>query len=129
MALLHSTRTSRAIISSVRKGRRNSYQVHRYLSGRDKLFRVSEEVQDALATGKPVVALETTIYTHGKMTRLGTFFATYTKGSFLLRQAFPIPKMSPCPLASNRSSASMAGSLPRSASSMAQPVLVWELRS
>ncbi|EXJ95450.1 hypothetical protein A1O1_00572 [Capronia coronata CBS 617.96] len=37
----------------------------RSLSGRDKLFRVSEEVQDALATGKPVVALETTIYTHG----------------------------------------------------------------
>lgn len=29
------------------------------------MFRVSEEVQDALATGKPVVALETTIYTHG----------------------------------------------------------------
>ncbi|ETI28077.1 hypothetical protein G647_00526 [Cladophialophora carrionii CBS 160.54] len=35
------------------------------VTGRDKLFRVSEEVQDALATGKPVVALETTIYTHG----------------------------------------------------------------
>jgi hypothetical protein len=34
-------------------------------SVRDKLFHVSEEVQDALATGKPVVALETTIYTHG----------------------------------------------------------------
>ncbi|QKX58909.1 uncharacterized protein TRUGW13939_06037 [Talaromyces rugulosus] len=30
-----------------------------------KFFRVSEEVRDALATGKPVVALETTIYTHG----------------------------------------------------------------
>jgi len=37
----------------------------RSISGRDRLFRVSEEVQDALATGKPVVALETTIYTHG----------------------------------------------------------------
>jgi pseudouridine-5'-phosphate glycosidase/pseudouridine kinase len=32
---------------------------------RSSLFKVSEEVQDALATGKPVVALETTIYTHG----------------------------------------------------------------
>lgn len=31
-----------------------------------KFFRVSEEVTDALATAKPVVALETTIYTHGK---------------------------------------------------------------
>lgn len=30
-----------------------------------KIFRVSEEVQEAIATGKPVVALETTIYTHG----------------------------------------------------------------
>ncbi len=70
MALLYGTRTSRAIIRSVRQGRLNSYQVHRCLSGRDKLFRVSEEVQDALATGKPVVALETTIYTHGKMTCL-----------------------------------------------------------
>lgn len=28
-------------------------------------FKVSEEVRDALQTGKPVVALETTIYTHG----------------------------------------------------------------
>ena len=33
--------------------------------GRDRFFRVSEEVQEALNTGKPVVALETTIYTHG----------------------------------------------------------------
>lgn len=37
----------------------------RYTSGRNKLIRISEEVQDAIATGKPVVALETTIYTHG----------------------------------------------------------------
>ena len=35
--------------------------------GRDRFFRVSEEVQDALKTGKPVVALETTIYTHGEL--------------------------------------------------------------
>ena len=35
-------------------------------SGRERFFRVSEEVQDALNTGKPVVALETTIYTHGE---------------------------------------------------------------
>ncbi|KAJ5783538.1 uncharacterized protein N7518_009215 [Penicillium psychrosexuale] len=30
-----------------------------------RFFKVSDEVRDAIATGKPVVALETTIYTHG----------------------------------------------------------------
>lgn len=30
---------------------------------RNDLFKITEEVQDALETGKPVVALETTIYT------------------------------------------------------------------
>ncbi|KAL4800044.1 Indigoidine synthase A like protein-domain-containing protein [Aspergillus venezuelensis] len=34
-------------------------------SAQSKFFQVSEEVRDAVATGKPVVALETTIYTHG----------------------------------------------------------------
>lgn len=29
-------------------------------------LQVSDEVHDAVQTGKPVVALETTIYTHGK---------------------------------------------------------------
>lgn len=32
-----------------------------------KFLKVSEEVRDAVATGKPVVALETTIYTHGEL--------------------------------------------------------------
>lgn len=45
--------------------RQFNLQVRRSLSGRDRLFKVSEEVRDALATGRPVVALETTIYTHG----------------------------------------------------------------
>ncbi|RLL99246.1 hypothetical protein CFD26_103301 [Aspergillus turcosus] len=31
----------------------------------NKFLKVSEEIRDAVATGKPVVALETTIYTHG----------------------------------------------------------------
>lgn len=35
------------------------------ISARGKVFQLSEEVEDAVATGKPVVALETTIYTHG----------------------------------------------------------------
>lgn len=34
---------------------------------RNAFFKVSEEVEDALETGKPVVALETTIYTHGQL--------------------------------------------------------------
>lgn len=37
------------------------------LSALKSLLRVSEEVTDALATNKPVVALESTIYTHGAL--------------------------------------------------------------
>ncbi|CAJ2501749.1 Uu.00g046020.m01.CDS01 [Anthostomella pinea] len=37
------------------------------LGGLKDILRVSEEVTDALATNKPVVALETTIYTHGAL--------------------------------------------------------------
>lgn len=32
-----------------------------------KFLKVSEEIRDAVATGKPVVALESTIYTHGML--------------------------------------------------------------
>lgn len=35
------------------------------------LLRVSDEVADAVATNKPVVALESTIYTHGAVEDLG----------------------------------------------------------
>ncbi|KAI0523760.1 Indigoidine synthase A like protein-domain-containing protein [Xylaria bambusicola] len=37
------------------------------VSGLKEILRVSEEVTDALATNKPVVALESTIYTHGAL--------------------------------------------------------------
>lgn len=37
-----------------------------YRHPQSKFLKVSEEVRDAVATGKPVVALETTIYTHGR---------------------------------------------------------------
>ncbi|KAI0594310.1 Indigoidine synthase A like protein-domain-containing protein [Biscogniauxia sp. FL1348] len=37
------------------------------LGGLNEILKVSEEVADALATNKPVVALESTIYTHGAM--------------------------------------------------------------
>jgi hypothetical protein len=36
-------------------------------------FRVSEEVREALNSGKPVVALETTIYTHGRSTHASNY--------------------------------------------------------
>ncbi|OAL22762.1 hypothetical protein AYO20_11111 [Fonsecaea nubica] len=58
-------RRSQLLSSPYRQLLRLSYQTRKSSSGRDKFFRISEEVQDALATGKPVVALETTIYTHG----------------------------------------------------------------
>jgi pseudouridine-5'-phosphate glycosidase/pseudouridine kinase len=37
------------------------------LAGLKDILKVSEEVTEALATNKPVVALETTIYTHGAL--------------------------------------------------------------
>ncbi|RYO98199.1 hypothetical protein DL764_007171 [Monosporascus ibericus] len=41
------------------------------LEGLKDILKVSEEVEDALATNKPVVALESTIYTHGALGDLG----------------------------------------------------------
>ena len=40
------------------------------LGGLKSVRRVSQEVQDALATNRPVVALESTIYTHGAISDL-----------------------------------------------------------
>jgi pseudouridylate synthase / pseudouridine kinase len=57
----------------------------RYFGSRNDFFRVSEEVQDALQSGKPVVALETTIYTHGMDVEL----LSYTADS---RPGFPYPE-------------------------------------
>lgn len=44
---------------------RNLHDLHNHTQS--KFLKVSEEVRDAVATGKPVVALETTIYTHGEL--------------------------------------------------------------
>lgn len=41
------------------------------LAGLKDILKVSEEVKDALATNRPVVALESTIYTHGAIGDLG----------------------------------------------------------
>lgn len=42
-----------------------SHTCSRTLQTNNSFLKISEEVQDALNSGKPVVALETTIYTHG----------------------------------------------------------------
>lgn len=47
-----------------------SYRSSGQLGGLQRLLKVSEEVTDALATNKPVVALESTIYTHGALGNL-----------------------------------------------------------
>ena len=56
-----------------------------------KLLRVSEEVQDAVSSGKPVVALESTIYTHGKL--LLGIACSSLPSAYLSFQAFHIRKM------------------------------------
>ena len=45
---------------------RRRYQTLHRAQNQNRFLKVSEEIQDALNTGKPVVALETTIYTHGR---------------------------------------------------------------
>ena len=57
-AIGKSSRASRQPISSL-------WTSYRSLSTNRSFLRISEEVQEALNSKKPVVALETTIYTHG----------------------------------------------------------------
>lgn len=69
--------TSAAVMPSLSKGLRTLRSaagahsnlpfipLRRDYGSQNDIFRVSEEVRDALHNGKPVVALETTIYTHG----------------------------------------------------------------
>ncbi|KGO65698.1 Pseudouridine-5'-phosphate glycosidase [Penicillium italicum] len=56
---------SRAALRSGLRGTQLSSARRYHGLAQSKFFKVSEEVRDAVATGKPVVALETTIYTHG----------------------------------------------------------------
>ncbi len=89
----------------------------RRFGSRSDFFKVSEEVQDALQQGKPVVALETTIYTHGvsrspSCVRLPNDF-----------QASLIQRMWLCPPISNLWSVSTAEYLPRLESLTALPGL------
>jgi pseudouridine-5'-phosphate glycosidase/pseudouridine kinase len=45
-----------------------SASVAHFVSERNPYIKVSEEVREAISDKKPVVALETTIYTHGRLT-------------------------------------------------------------
>lgn len=45
-----------------RRFQHTNARLHKY---DPRVFRVAEEIVDAVATGRPVVALESTIYTHG----------------------------------------------------------------
>lgn len=56
---------NRASISTTRGAHRGYSSGN--LAGLKELLKVSKEVADALATNKPVVALESTIYTHGAL--------------------------------------------------------------
>jgi pseudouridine-5'-phosphate glycosidase/pseudouridine kinase len=40
-------------------------RIKRHVHSNNRFFQVSTEVHEAVVTGKPVVALESTIYTHG----------------------------------------------------------------
>jgi Indigoidine synthase A like protein len=62
---LRSLRIARTIVAPHFQGFKR-FQSTQSCGSRNGFFKVSEEVQGALATEKPVVALETTIYTHGK---------------------------------------------------------------
>lgn len=57
----------RSLQSSASLSTSVSYRSSGQLGGLRSILKVSEEVTDALATNKPVVALETTIYTHGAL--------------------------------------------------------------
>ncbi|KAJ5138943.1 Pseudouridine-5'-phosphate glycosidase [Penicillium bovifimosum] len=63
--LSHTMFASRAALRSGLRGAQLSSARRYHGLAQSKFFKVSEEVRDAVATGKPVVSLETTIYTHG----------------------------------------------------------------
>ncbi|KKK21822.1 IdgA domain protein [Aspergillus ochraceoroseus] len=74
--------TSRQCIRRTVGEPRALYARQNHSFAQSKFFRVSEEVRDAVATGKPVVALETTIYTHGTNSILSVSKAPLTYVGF-----------------------------------------------
>jgi hypothetical protein len=63
------TTLSRRILHSNRKFRFNGIRnlSSKRIADNNRFFHVSEEIRDAFHAGRPVVALETTIYTHGML--------------------------------------------------------------
>lgn len=74
-----------------RRASARPYQLaRRSLTTKSPFLRISEEVRDAVHTGKPVVALETTIYTHGKV-----YFTSAALTNMICadcHQGFPYPE-------------------------------------
>ncbi len=67
--------------ASVEKRRFSQSQIFK----KEKFLQISEEIVHAVASGKPVVALETTIYTHGRY-----FVLEQLTGPDLMHR-FPVP--------------------------------------
>lgn len=77
--MLASRAAARSCCRSARAPARAAVAARRYHGlAQSKLFKVSEEVRDAVATGKPVVALESTIYTHGMISHLVGLLVEYS---------------------------------------------------
>lgn len=75
MARYTQNRVSYRPLTSIRSQSSDQKKTNARISGQEsvqrkayansKIFKISDEVREATETGKPVVALETTIYTHG----------------------------------------------------------------
>ena len=93
------TITSQAPGRATRKkrGRRAQFKQQSELVGREArapafpeaLLVVSPEVAEAVAAGRPVVALETTVVTHGLPAQMGVQTAAETKKAGLIREGGP----------------------------------------
>ena len=99
--------------------------VFQLFSTNSEFFKVSEEVRDALHSKKPVVALETTIYTHGK----DNLHLLRTRSDLTYFQAFRILKILHCHPNWNLSSVQMAVFRPPLGSCMALQELDSKRRS
>lgn len=60
-------RCSKSVGRPIAVSQRRSLSAAADVAGLRDILKVSEEVADAIATDKPVVALESTIYTHGAL--------------------------------------------------------------
>lgn len=80
-----------ALSASQRAASRRLYSSHRPPTTKypETIFKVSEEVAEAVQSGKPVVALETTIYTHGYPYPDNVSLATHLESVVRINGAIP----------------------------------------